>query len=89
MKRMSPQKYNDLSIAYYFDQNSKLGPGGKPQGIVSEKSFEDILAGKGFRDRYLRVEPGQRDLHPCFFFCSGKYQYYANLINDIRKDMWH
>jgi len=55
---MSPQKYNDLSIAYYFDQNLKLGPGGKPQGIVSEKSFEDILAGKGFRDRYLRMEPG-------------------------------
>jgi hypothetical protein len=50
LKRANPQKYKDMSIDYYFKQNAKLGDQGRPKGIVPEKSFEMILAGKNFQD---------------------------------------
>ena len=30
LKRANPQKYRDMSINYYFDQNAKLGDLGRP-----------------------------------------------------------
>lgn len=30
LKRMNSQKYREMSINYYFDQNAKLGPQGRP-----------------------------------------------------------
>ena len=53
------------------------------------KTFDQVLAAKNFEDKYLVVPPGSNELHGCFFYCSGKYTYYANLIDDIREDMWH
>ena len=79
----------DISIEQYFVENSRLGDEGQNTGIVPEKTYEDLLKAKGFQDKYMRVEPGQNEMNPCFFFCSGKYTYYANLIDDIKQDMWH
>jgi len=87
--RQSSQKYNDISIEQYFTENARLGEEGQRTGILPEKTFEDILKAKGFQDKYMRVDPGQSEMNPCFFYCSGKYTYYANLIDDIRQDMWH
>jgi len=56
---------------------------------MPEQTYDEILESKGFKDQYLKVEPGQSELHPCFFYCSGKYTYFANLIDDIKQDMWH
>jgi hypothetical protein len=41
--RVNPQKYSDLSIAYYFNENAKLGEEGQRTGIVPEKTYEQIL----------------------------------------------
>ena len=30
---------------------------------------------------------GTNELHGCFYYCSGKYIYFANLVDDIRRDM--
>ena len=78
-----------MNIQYYFMQNAKLGDEGKYSLEHNEKPYEQILKEKGFQDEYLRIDPGKDDLHPCFFYCMGKYTYYANLLNDIRIDMWH
>jgi hypothetical protein len=88
LKRTSGQ-YSDMSIKYYFAENAKLGPQGQQTGIQPEKTFEEHLAENKFQDKYLSMSQASGEIHPCFFYCSGKYSYYASLINDIREDIWH
>jgi hypothetical protein len=89
LKGMNPQKYGVLSFEYYQEQNAKLGPDGKVRGVEPEKSFEELLAESNFDDRNMKFVPELNDFHPCFYFCSGKYQHNAFRTDQLKAQLWH
>ena len=89
LRRINQNKYSILSFQYYLDQNSKLGAEGKITGIKPEKSYEEVLEEKNFDDSNMKWVPELNDYDPCFYYCSGKYQFNMNQIDKIKGDEWH
>ena len=94
LKEFNPPRFEDMSINFYFSENAKLGKQGQCSGIIPEKSFEQLMqqdtaSFNQFRQKYMRVVAGHSKMHPCFFYCLGRYSYYASLVDSIREEMWH